>query len=279
MSHIAFLGTGLLGSGMVEAMRRRGEPVVVWNRTASKAEALEAHGAKAAASPADAVRGASRVHLCLSEDLAVDAVLDEVVELLRGVPVIDHSTSAPAGVAARMARMEMLGVPYLPAPVFMGPQNARDATGLMLASGPKERFDQLEPFLAPMTGKVWYVGDRADQAAVYKLFGNAAIISMVGVLGDIFQLARASDLPPAAAMEVLTALNPGGFLTARGPKIAAGKFSPASFELGMARKDVRLMIEACGELPLMVLPGIAAHMDSHLQAGDGSLDFSVIASG
>src|SRR6185369_12437277 len=56
---IAFLGTGLLGSGFVRALRGRGEAVNVWNRTAEKAKALEAHGAKAFGDPAEAVRGAA----------------------------------------------------------------------------------------------------------------------------------------------------------------------------------------------------------------------------
>jgi len=53
---IAFLGTGLLGSNWVRAMRKRGEEVHVWNRTGSKAKALESDGAKVFATPAEAVK-------------------------------------------------------------------------------------------------------------------------------------------------------------------------------------------------------------------------------
>ena len=60
MATVAFMGTGLLGSGMVEAMLRRGDAVTVWNRTESKARALEKFGALVAASPADAVAAARR---------------------------------------------------------------------------------------------------------------------------------------------------------------------------------------------------------------------------
>ena len=75
MGHVAWLGTGLLGSGFVEGMLGRGERVVVWNRSLEKARALEPHGAQVAADPAQAVAGAARVHLCLSDDHAVDEVL------------------------------------------------------------------------------------------------------------------------------------------------------------------------------------------------------------
>ena len=67
---IAYFGTGLLGSGFVRNMLERGETVHVWNRSPEKARALEADGAKAFADPRDAVRGASQIHLTLSDDAA-----------------------------------------------------------------------------------------------------------------------------------------------------------------------------------------------------------------
>ena len=41
MTQIAFLGTGLLGTGLAEAAAKRGDQITVWNRTAEKARALE----------------------------------------------------------------------------------------------------------------------------------------------------------------------------------------------------------------------------------------------
>ena len=49
---IAFFGTGLLGSGFVRALLRRGETVHVWNRSPEKAKALEEHGARVFEDPA-----------------------------------------------------------------------------------------------------------------------------------------------------------------------------------------------------------------------------------
>jgi D-arabinose 1-dehydrogenase-like Zn-dependent alcohol dehydrogenase len=60
---VAFLGLGLLGSGFAEAAAKRGDTVVVWNRTLSKAEPLKAFGVTVASTVQDAVRGARRVHL------------------------------------------------------------------------------------------------------------------------------------------------------------------------------------------------------------------------
>lgn len=73
---IAILGTGLLGSGFARAARRRGEEVRVWNRTAARAAPLAEVGAEVCAEAADAVRGVERVHVVVSDDAAVDAVLE-----------------------------------------------------------------------------------------------------------------------------------------------------------------------------------------------------------
>src|SRR5205823_13410439 len=103
MATVGFLGTGLLGSGMVERMLRNGDAVTVWNRTAAKAHALEPLGARVAASPGEAVADAARVHLALADDGAVDDLLAHVTPQLRpGAVVIDHSTTSPAGTKKRL---------------------------------------------------------------------------------------------------------------------------------------------------------------------------------
>src|SRR5437763_1442522 len=122
MTHIAFLGTGLLGSALVEAAAKRGEQIVVWNRTIQKARALEPLGVRAANTPADAARGATRVHLVLKDD----AVVEEVIAALRpglskDAIIVDHTTTQPALTAARSRRLASEGVRYLHCPVFIGP--------------------------------------------------------------------------------------------------------------------------------------------------------------
>ena len=275
---VAFLGTGLLGSGFVEGLLAGGSTVHVWNRTAARAAPLVTKGATLAGTPAEAVIGAERVHLCLAEDTAVDAVLDALLPALAaGTPIIDHTTNSPVGTAARCARLDAAGVVYQPAPVFMGPSNARDRTGIMLASGPRDRFDALAPALTPMTGKLWWVGERSDLAACYKLFGNAMIIGMIATLADVFAIAEGAGVSPEDVTTLFGGFNPGGIVQARGPRMARGQFSPASFELVMARKDVRLMLETASTTPLAVLPGIAARMDTLVQDGFGQADLGVLA--
>jgi 3-hydroxyisobutyrate dehydrogenase-like beta-hydroxyacid dehydrogenase len=267
---------------MAAGARARGEDVVVWNRTLSKAHALASLGVRVAETPEEAVRGASRVHLALSDDAAVDDVLARVLASGTVPVVVDHSTTSPHGTAQRAARLAAAGQSFAHAPIFMSPQGARDAKGIMLCSAPAATFGAIESALRAMTGDLWYLGERADLAAAYKLFGNAMIVTITAGLADVFAMARALDLPAETAHALFSRFKPAGTIDVRGARMARGEFS-ATFELAMARKDVRLMLETAAHTadprPLTVLPAIAARMDEMIATGLGGEDLGVLAKG
>jgi 3-hydroxyisobutyrate dehydrogenase len=280
MAKIAWYGTGMMGAGFVEALRRRNDEVVVWNRTFEKAKALERFGAVAIADPRAAAQGADQIHIMLSDDASVDALLDALDGAIgKDTVVVDHTTVAPAPTIARFARCAERGVAFVHAPVFMTPQAARESTaGVMLASAPKPSFDRVERTLEQMTGHLWYLGERPDKAAAMKLFGNEMLFFVVAGLADIYALARASGVEPAEAHELFSHFTPMATILQRGKKMAEGDFAPA-FELTMARKDARLMIEtaAAAHVPLHVLPAIAERFDELIAAGHGAEDLGVLA--
>lgn len=276
-AHITFLGTGRLGAGFVEAALGRGDRVTVWNRTAEKAQALAAFGATVAATPADAVKGAERVHLVLSDDAAVEGVIAECRgALAKDAIIVDHTTTLPARTAARAVRLNAEGVKYLHCPVFIGPAAARQAKGSILAAGPQALFDAVKPALEKQAARVVYYGERPDLAAVIKLIGNAYLIGTGAVMADFMSIARSAGVSAEQAMSLFDFFDPANIVQTRGVSMMKGDFTP-SFELTMARKDVRLMIEAAGERPLAALPSLAARMDALIAAGHGGEDFAVLA--
>ena len=277
MAHIAFLGTGLLGSAFAEAAAKRGDTVTAWNRSAAKAQALAQFGVKAAATPADAVRGAARVHLILKDDFVVDEVIAAArAGLGEDAVIIDHSTTLPKLTVERAERLAAAGVKYLHCPVFMGPPAARSAQGSMIVAGPQALFESVKTELALMTGKLNYLGERSDLAAANKLFGNALFIGTWAVLADVLTLAKACDVAPEDAIDLLKSIDMNAVIAGRGTSMAKGDFKP-NFELTMARKDVSLMLDTADGLPLAVLPGVAARMDQLIAAGHGDRDPSVLA--
>ena len=277
MAHIAFLGTGLLGSAFAEAAVKRGDTVTAWNRSPHKVAALAQFGVKSATTPADAVRGASRVHLILKDDAIVDDVIAAARDgLAADAILIDHTTTLPGLTAERAERLRSEGMQYLHCPVFMGPPAARNAQGVMLATGPRALFESVEADLAKMTGRLQYMGERTDLAAVHKLLGNAMIIGVCAVMADVLTLAKACGVDPQDAVSLLAALDMNAMVARRGTSMATGDFVP-NFELVMARKDVRLMLETAGDLPIAALAAIASRMDQLIAAGHGAEDFSVLA--
>ncbi len=277
---LAFFGTGLMGSGFVRRMLANGHEVAVWNRSPAKARALEADGVQAFDDPADALAGAHRVHLSLADDASVDAVLEPLAARVPAATwIVDHTTTAVTPTAERVARWDARGRTYVHAPVFMAPSNARDGSGLMLVSGARERHDALLESLQQMTGKVVYLGAQPERAAAFKLFGNLTLLGILGVLGDVNRLAHSVGISTADAFSLFEHFNPGQTLPARAARIQAGDFTAPSFEVAMARKDVRLMIEqaARGGVDLHVMPGVAAMFDAAIARGESALDAAAAA--
>jgi 3-hydroxyisobutyrate dehydrogenase len=277
---IAFLGIGLMGTGFVRHLLATGHEVTAWNRSADKARRLEEHGARALEDPGAAVAGADRIHLSLADDASVDAVLEPLADAIAPATwIVDHTTTAVRPTAERVARWDARGRTFVHAPVFMGPSNAAEGTGLMLVSGRQDRCAALLPDLQRMTGTVVNLGEGPERAAAFKLFGNLTLIGIMGVLADVNRLAHAVGIDTADAFSLFQHFNPGQTLPARAARILSADVTAPSFEVAMARKDLRLMIEEArrGDMELFVVPAVAALYDAAIARGEGALDSAAAA--
>lgn len=276
----AFLGMGLLGSNFVKAMLQKGQQVNVWNRTTSRAKALEADGAKAFEDVKDAVKDADTIHLTLKDDASVDEVLAMAEPALRpGAIIIDHTTTSPKGAVERTKNWKAKGFTYLHAPVFMGPKNALESSGYMLVSGDQSVIEKLKPELSAMTGRLINFGSKEGKAAGMKLTGNLFLITLTAGLSDALTLAKAEGIPAQDVADLFNIWNPGAMIPSRLRSIMSGDFSQPSWELKMARKDAGLMMGAAkeGNAELAVVPAVAALMDEWIKKGHANDDWTVIA--
>jgi 3-hydroxyisobutyrate dehydrogenase len=277
----AFLGMGLLGSNFVKAMIRKGETVQVWNRTPSRAKALEAFGAKAYNDVSQAVKGVERIHVTLKDDASVDEVLAAASEgFSPGAIIIDHTTTSKEGAIKRTAEWTDKGFYYQHAPVFMGPSNALESTGFMLVSGDENLLATLQPELSAMTGKLLHFGTEPGHAAAMKLVGNTFLVCLTGGLRDSLAVAKASGVATTDVLELFNSWNPATQLTARLGKMTGGDFTNPSWELNMARKDAGLFLQTAAKagIELAMIPGAAALMDQWIDKGYGAQDWTVIGS-
>ncbi len=276
---IAYLGTGLLGSNFVRAFLRNGKQVQVWNRTASKAKELEQYGATSFDDAADAVQGASRIHLTLKDDASVNEVLEAAAQGMQPrVVIVDHTTTSAEGARERTIRWAGRGIKYIHAPVFMGPVNALESTGIMLVSGDQQLIQQLTPELERMTGKLINLGEETGKAAGMKLIGNCFLVGFTAAVGDTLTLATSLDIPSADVIALFDSWNPGTMLVPRLKRMSSGSYDHPSWKLSMARKDTRLFIDSANKAQrtLAVMPAIAAEMDRWIEKGHGGDDWTVI---
>jgi 3-hydroxyisobutyrate dehydrogenase len=274
----AFLGMGLIGSNFVRGMTGKGEYPQIWNRTWSKAVRMEQYGAKAFTKVADAVKNASVIHLSLRDDAAVDEVLTGAkLGLKPGSVIIDHSTTSVSGAISRTAKWSRLGYEYLHAPVFMGPKNAFESTGIMLVSGDQELIRKLEPDLSAMTGKLVNLGAEPGRAAGMKLAGNLFLMTITAGIADTLRLGGALNIAAEDIIDLFGCWNPALNLPERVKKMALGDYQTVSWDLDMARKDAGLIIKE-GKGNLRMLPAIAAEMDSWIAKGFGNSDWTIIGS-
>jgi 3-hydroxyisobutyrate dehydrogenase len=268
-----------MGAGFVRHLLENGHSVTAWNRSADKAQALMQYGAQVAATPEAALDGAGHIHVSLSDDASVDSVLEPLAGRIGDdVWIVDHTTTAPTPTRERAARWAGRGKRFVHAPVFMAPANCLAGTGIMLLSGPMATHQALEPLLKTMTGQLVYLGEAPDRAAAFKLFGNMTLLVMLGALADVNRLASACGIATGVAFALFNQFNPGQMLPMRAAKIASGDTSP-SFEMTMARKDLRLMIDEAKlhGVELAVTPAVAALLDSFIARGDGGKDVSAAA--
>lgn len=274
---VAFYGAGMLGSAMVRAMLRRGVSVRVWNRTPQRAEALEQDGARAFSDAVEAANGADRIHLCLSDDGSVDSVIDAALPGIgKETPIVDHSTVLPQRVAERAARLAGDGYAFLHAPVFMGPPMALEATGVMMVSGDPLLVDRVRADLEAMCGDLRYVGERPQDAAVFKLMGNAMMLAVIGGLNDVFKIAEVQELSRTRAYTLFDFFNACGQITGRGKRMVNEAYEPF-WTLDMAHKDATLMKAAAHHERLPVVDAVEALLRDVSGRGLGELDLAAVA--
>ena len=196
-----------------------------------------------------------------------------------GTAIVDHSTVLPqrvpgGGRAERTARRRIPISAH--APVFMGPPMALESTGVMLASGDATTFERLRPALDAMCSDLRYLGEREDAAAIYKLMGNAMILTVVGGINDMLRIAEERGLSRAQAYQLFDFFDPGGQIKGRGRRMVTEDYE-AAWTLDMAHKDALLMQGAANHERLPVIDAVEGLMREVSARGFGDRDLAALA--
>jgi len=206
MANIAYLGLGIMGRGMVANLLKGGHSVTVWNRSAERVQPLVAKGAKAASSPAEAVRGAELIMYCLSDDAAVEDLLWGAGGLMNAVQAgqvaVDMTTVHPDTSLKSASAYAAKGVEFLDAPVF-GSKNEAAGGGLwIVVGGKREVYDRVKPVLELLSETTHYMGESGKGSSM-KLVGNTIVAFQLEALGEAMILATKAGLNPRDVLGVL----------------------------------------------------------------------------
>lgn len=205
---VGFLGLGVMGTPMALNLVRAGTPLVVWNRTAAKAEPLRAAGAEVAASPAGVFDRAPVVLLMLADEAATDAALGrgtpEFARLVTGHTVVHMGTTSPEYSRGLETDIRAAGGSYVEAPVSGSrkPAEAGELVGML--AGDEEAVALVRPVVARMCADTVVCGPVPD-ALTMKLAVNLYLITMVTGLAEAVHFARRNGLDLARFRSVLDA--------------------------------------------------------------------------
>src|SRR5689334_20771008 len=279
MTQVAVLGTGIMGSAMARNLLRAGLAVTVWDRSPEATAGLEREGARAAGSPAEAVRDADVVITTLPTAAVVESVMfgDHVAEAFApGAVWAQMGTIGVEATEQTAARLEKVrpGVLFVDAPVSGSKGPAEQGQLLILASGPDAAREPLSgPFAAIGRNTVWL--GAAGQGSRLKLVVNAYMSTLIEGVAEAVELARRLGIDTGQLDEAIE----GGPLDApiadaKLHKIARGDYAP-EFPLQWALKDVDLALTAGGDgLPL--LAALSRQWRAAVAAGHGREDVSAV---
>ncbi len=281
---VAFIGLGNMGSAMARNLIRAGHKVTVYNRTRTRAEPLQALGAKIAATPSDAARSAGTLITMLADDYAVEEVMfapGRALEALRpgGVHISMSTVSVALSRRLTEAHAEQQQH-FVAAPVFGRPDVAAEAQLFIVAAGPAQQIQKCQELFDAMGQKTFRLGEEPPSANVVKLAGNFLITTVVESLAEAVALVRKSRLDGKVFLDVLTgSLFAAPVYRTYGSLIAADQFEPAGFKLPLGLKDNRLLLAAAEEaaVPMPLASLVRDRFLAALAQGWSEADLSIIA--
>jgi 3-hydroxyisobutyrate dehydrogenase-like beta-hydroxyacid dehydrogenase len=271
---IGFIGLGLMGKPMARNLLKAGFPLVVWNRTAAKAEDLVREGAKLAANPREAAAQADVLVTIVSDPPALEDVLwgaDGALDgLRRGSMLVDSSTVTPDLERRVAAACAERGVDFLDAPVTGGTWGAEKGELVFMIGGEAEVLERAKPVLSAMGKKFFLLGPNGAGQTV-KLAMNLLLAVEVDALAESLALVTAAGIPGERFVEVMqSGMGRAPVLDVKAPLILKDEF-PASFPLRLMHKDVRLALELARQRGV-TLPVAAAAYATYTAVKDASKD-------
>ena len=202
---IAFIGIGLMGLPMSKNILKAGYNLKVFNRSKNKAEPLKEFGAEISSSIKDVVKDSDVVITMLTDDTAVDDVMnssDFLENLKLGGTVIDMSSVKPTTATKHGNNLKSKNINYLDAPVSGGTVGAEEASLAIMVGGEKKVFDEVADVFKTM-GNPTLVGPLSS-GQVSKLANQIIVGLTIGAVAEAVTLCEKAGANPNKMIKALS---------------------------------------------------------------------------
>jgi 3-hydroxyisobutyrate dehydrogenase-like beta-hydroxyacid dehydrogenase len=248
---IGFMGLGIMGTPMAANLLAAGYPVMVYNRSSEKAAPLVQQGAGQASHPKALARAVDIVIAMVTGPEALGHLLwgpDGAGGAFDHKKTFINMSSVSPSYTRELAReLEPTGVTFIDAPVSGTKKPAEDGALVILAAGPQDKVQALEPVFLALGKKVIYCGV-AGQGSMMKMFINLLLGVMMEGFAEALNFGRLGGLDLDAMLETVSsgAMNSPMFQV-KAPLIKDNRY-PAAFPLKHLAKDCKFVVDTAFEL-------------------------------
>jgi 3-hydroxyisobutyrate dehydrogenase-like beta-hydroxyacid dehydrogenase len=279
MTAVALLGLGSIGAGMAGNLAAADDVRLrAWNRGVERREQAAAAGVPVAETAEEALDGAEVAILSLSDDTAVESLLDPLqTGLAAGAVVVDTSTVSPETSRSVAARLAERGIGFVDAPVTGGAEMAQRGTLTLLCGGSDDDLATVRPVLEHVSGRIVHVGD-VGAGELAKAVNQVILAGAFLGVAEGVALARSSGLDAGALMaELQEGAAASWVLSTRAAMMVDGDFEPRG-RLALHLKDLRIAEQAAEQAGVELrLGSLVADLEQRLvDRGHGDKDVAAI---
>ena len=265
---IGFAGIGRMGEPMAFRLLRANCPLIVWNRTSEKLNALTDAGAQSATTLRELATDSDVVLTMVTNDTAVESIYLGSEGLLsapvKGKIFTDMSTILPATVSRIAAAVTDHGASFVDAPVAGTVQPAREGRLLIFAGGSVEDVERLKPVFNVLARRIDHLGPVGSGAAM-KLVHNALLSTYWAVFAEAMAMGARYGLDLKRMLDVISE-SPANF-AALGMKtpLLLGQSSEVAFNIASVRKDLNAIVKFAESIGVPI-PIVQAAVEKYEQA-------------
>ena len=251
MTRVAFLGLGVMGYPMAGHLKSKGFEVVVYNRTAAKAEAwVNEHGGEMALTPAAAAEGSDFVMACVGNDDDLRQVCvgegGAFAAMKDGAIFVDHTTVSAKVTRELYEAAGAAGLGFVDAPISGGQAGAENGVLSIMCGGDADTYTKAEPVMDSYARICRRIGERGA-GQMTKMCNQIAIAGVVQGLSEALHFAEKAGLDGAAVVEVISQGAAGSWQMSNRYETMLADHFDHGFAVDWMRKDLGICLETADE--------------------------------